>query len=87
MILPKFNPDDLNDQLNENLLLEQYPEKLNSQDCYKSLKKLSLVKDDFILFEYLEQRPLIMNDTGMCIKAHRYLYDSRALSAFQRYTQ
>lgn len=38
----------------ENLLLEESAEKLNSHDSYKMIDRLSLVKDEFVLFEYLE---------------------------------
>jgi transcription initiation factor TFIID subunit 1 len=69
---------------NENLLLEECAEKLNSQDCYKTLQKLSVYREDFLLLEYMEQKPIVLNDTGMCIKACRYLYDYRALAAYKR---
>jgi hypothetical protein len=35
-------------------LLDQQAEKLNSHDCYKTLNKLSLLKQEFLLFEYFE---------------------------------
>jgi len=36
------------------VLLEELPEKLNSQEYYKNVESLSLSKGNFILLEYIE---------------------------------
>ncbi|CAD8107723.1 unnamed protein product [Paramecium primaurelia] len=69
---------------NRDILLEESTEKQNSHEYYKQVENLSLSKGNFILMEYIEQRPLILNNTGMCSKVTRYVYSSRAQQQFNQ---
>ncbi|CAK63292.1 unnamed protein product (macronuclear) [Paramecium tetraurelia] len=69
---------------NREVLLEESTEKQNSHEYYKQIDNLSLSKGNFILMEYIEQRPLLLNNTGMCSKVTRYVYSSRALQQFNQ---
>ncbi|CAK78433.1 unnamed protein product (macronuclear) [Paramecium tetraurelia] len=69
---------------NREILLEESTEKQNSHEYYKQVENLSLSKGNFILMEYIEQRPLLLNNTGMCSKVTRYVYPSRALLQFNQ---
>lgn len=44
---------------------------------FKNAGKLSLNSDDFFLFEYVEQHPLVLSALGMGSRLERVVYPSR----------
>jgi len=46
----------------------------HSMEIFKSFSKLSLKADDFFLFEYIEQNPLILSNVGMGSRLTKYYY-------------
>lgn len=53
-------------------------ELVDSFEIFKNRKRLSCKSDDFVLFEYMEQTPLVLSNIGMATKLYKYVYPQRA---------
>lgn len=49
----------------------------HSHEIFKKFSKLSLKGDDFFLFEYIEQNPLILGNIGMASRLTKYYYPTK----------
>jgi hypothetical protein len=52
-------------------------EHVTSAEAYKLQKHLSLKSGKFVLFEYIEKQPPLLNNSGMASKLRRYYYKLR----------
>ena len=62
-----------------NFQLEEVSELVDSFEIFKNRKRLSCKSDPFILFEYIEEFPLLMSNTGMNSKLFKYVYPDRVM--------
>ena len=56
-----------NDELHNNEIVESF-------EIFKNRKRLSLKSDPFILFEYIEENPLVIQNVGMASRLNRIIY-------------
>ena len=59
--------------------LDEITELVDSHAVFKNKKRLSLIQDDFICLEYIEQKPLMVQNIGMGSKLYKYLYHNKIL--------
>ncbi len=57
--------------------LEDLNELVDSSEIFKNRKRLSCRNDEFSLFEFIEEYPLILQNIGMGSKFYRYVYPHR----------
>ena len=60
-------------------------ENITAHNLFKSLKSLSLRKNAFALFEYIEKRPHLLGNFGMASKLKRYFKGPSSLCEFPAY--
>ena len=51
---------------------------------FKNKKRLSLLQDDFVCFEYIEQNPLVIQNIGMGSKMYKYLYNQTIMKRLRK---
>lgn len=62
------------------ICLDDLAELVESFEAFKSRKRLSLCTGEFSLFEYIEEKPLLLCNMGMSSKLMKYVYADRVMA-------
>lgn len=66
---------------------DEINEMVDSYEFFKSRKRISCKSDkndSFVLFEYIEENPLILSNLGMASKLYKYIYPQRVYNKMKK---